>query len=48
MSRSKSNAKSSHDSSAFAAQMCAVMLFQAGVIDYCLKLLKALLAYWKT
>nr|CAD7443272.1 unnamed protein product [Timema bartmani] len=47
MSRSKSNAKSTHDNSGFVSQVTASMLLQAGVIDYCLTLLKALLHYWK-
>jgi hypothetical protein len=47
MSRSKSNTKSTGDNSSFVSQTTAAMLLQAGVIDYCLILLKALLQYWK-
>jgi len=47
MSRSKSNTKTVGDNSSFVSQTTAAMLQQAGVIDYCLTLLKALLQYWK-
>ncbi|XP_066993474.2 E3 ubiquitin-protein ligase UBR4 [Anabrus simplex] len=48
MSRSKSNSKTTSDNSSFVSQATAAMLLQAGVIDYCLTLLKALLQYWKS
>ncbi|XP_069695727.1 E3 ubiquitin-protein ligase UBR4 isoform X2 [Periplaneta americana] len=48
MSRSKSNTKTTGDNSSFVSQTTAAMLLQAGVIDYCLTLLKALLQYWKS
>jgi hypothetical protein len=47
MSRSKSNTKTTGDNSSFVSQTTAAMLLQAGVIDYCLVLLKDLLQYWK-
>jgi hypothetical protein len=47
MSRSKSNNKTTGDNSSFVSQTTAAMLLQAGVIDYCLTLLKDLLQYWK-
>jgi hypothetical protein len=47
MSRSKSNTKTAGDNSSFVSQTTATMLLQAGIIDYCLTLLKDLLHYWK-
>jgi hypothetical protein len=47
MSRSKSNTKTTGDNSSFVSQTTATMLLQAGIIDYCLTLLKDLLHYWK-
>ena len=47
MSRSKSNTKTTGDNSSFVSQPTAAMLLQAGIIDYCLTLLKDLLHYWK-
>jgi hypothetical protein len=47
MSRSKPNTKTTGDNSSFVSQTTAAMLLQAGVIDYCLTLLKNLLQYWK-
>ncbi|XP_063242107.1 E3 ubiquitin-protein ligase UBR4 isoform X2 [Bacillus rossius redtenbacheri] len=48
MSRAKISSRSSHDNSSFVSQATASMLLQAGVIEYCLTLLKALLQYWKS
>lgn len=44
---SSKQSSSSTDHSAFVAHTVATSLLQAGVIDYCLALLKALLTYWK-
>lgn len=48
MTRLKHTGKSQAESSTFISQMAAATLSKAGVIDYCLTLLKALLEYWKT
>lgn len=48
MSRSKYNTKSPSENPNFVSQTVATILSKAGVIDYCLTLLKALLEYWKT
>ncbi|CAD6222096.1 GSCOCG00011717001-RA-CDS, partial [Cotesia congregata] len=48
MSRSKCNNKSLVENSNFIPQLTAKILNKAGVINYCLILLKALLEYWKT
>ncbi|XP_076674868.1 E3 ubiquitin-protein ligase-like protein poe isoform X2 [Andrena cerasifolii] len=48
MSRSKYAAKTQSENSNFVSQTAAAILGKAGVIDYCLTLLKALLQYWKT
>lgn len=47
MSRSKSSSKTNADNCSFVSQVTATMLQQAGVIDYCLQLLKQFLSYWK-
>lgn len=47
MSRSKYNIKTQSENANFVSQMTAGILSKAGVIDYCLTLLKALLEYWK-
>ncbi|KAK0172054.1 hypothetical protein PV328_005423 [Microctonus aethiopoides] len=47
MSRSKYNIKTQSENANFVSQMTASILSKAGVIDYCLTLLKALLEYWK-
>ncbi|XP_018357497.1 PREDICTED: E3 ubiquitin-protein ligase UBR4 isoform X2 [Trachymyrmex cornetzi] len=48
MSRSKYAAKTSSDNPNFVSQTTAAILSKAGIIDYCLTLLQALLDYWKT
>ncbi|XP_032676900.1 protein purity of essence isoform X4 [Odontomachus brunneus] len=48
MSRSKYATKTSSDNPNFVSQTTAAILSKAGVIDYCLTLLQALLDYWKT
>ncbi|XP_012287187.1 E3 ubiquitin-protein ligase UBR4 isoform X2 [Orussus abietinus] len=48
MSRSKYNAKVQPDNPNFVSQTTAAILSKAGIVDYCLTLLKALLDYWKT
>ncbi|XP_043276539.1 protein purity of essence isoform X5 [Venturia canescens] len=48
MSRSKYNTKTQADNPNFVSQTTAGILSKAGVIEYCLTLLKALLEYWKT
>ncbi|XP_054271979.1 E3 ubiquitin-protein ligase UBR4-like isoform X4 [Macrosteles quadrilineatus] len=47
MSRSKSSSKFNTDNCGFISQVTARMLQQAGVIDYCLQLLKQFLSFWK-
>lgn len=47
MCRSKYSSKSQAESPNFVSQTTATILIKAGVIDYCLTLLKALLEYWK-
>ncbi|KAL0119215.1 hypothetical protein PUN28_009656 [Cardiocondyla obscurior] len=47
MSRSKYAAKTSSDNPNFVSQATAAILSKAGIIDYCLTLLQALLDYWK-
>jgi len=48
MSRSKYATKTSSDNPNFVSQTTAAILSKAGIIDYCLTLLQALLDYWKT
>ncbi|KAG5320052.1 POE protein, partial [Acromyrmex heyeri] len=48
MSRSKYAAKTPSDNPNFVSQTTAAILSKAGIIDYCLTLLQALLDYWKT
>ncbi|XP_008551349.1 E3 ubiquitin-protein ligase UBR4 isoform X1 [Microplitis demolitor] len=48
MSRSKCASKSQTENSNFVPQITAKILNKAGVISYCLTLLRALLEYWKT
>lgn len=48
MSRSKYATKTPSDNPNFVSQTTAAILSKAGVIDYCLTLLQALLDYWKT
>lgn len=48
MSRSKYSAKTQSENPNFVSQTTAAILSKAGVIDYCLTLLKSLLEYWKT
>ncbi|XP_025161061.1 protein purity of essence isoform X3 [Harpegnathos saltator] len=48
MSRSKYTTKTPSDNPNFVSQTTAAILSKAGIIDYCLTLLQALLDYWKT
>ncbi|XP_046612558.1 E3 ubiquitin-protein ligase UBR4 isoform X2 [Neodiprion virginianus] len=48
MSRSKYNSKAQIENPNFVSQTTAAILSKAGVIDYCLTLLKSLLEYWKS
>ncbi|XP_020299583.1 E3 ubiquitin-protein ligase UBR4 isoform X2 [Pseudomyrmex gracilis] len=48
MSRSKYATKTSSENPNFVSQTTAAILSKAGIIDYCLTLLQALLDYWKT
>ncbi|XP_034944940.1 E3 ubiquitin-protein ligase UBR4 isoform X2 [Chelonus insularis] len=48
MSRSKCCTKTQPENSNFVSQTTAAILSKAGVIEYCLTLLKALLEYWKS